>query len=195
MRFLLHLVAIFAAAIVIGLGSAWYMIDTGSALTTNRIGPWTVWHAAGAPQADPYTKAHLARTGSLPITSTSALYYIARLDGEGSALVSACEYVVEGGPMSAAWWSIAAYEASGGLIANKAKRHSFNSRDIVQRVDGSYRIVLARTARPGNWLPTGDDMELQLILRVFAPRGTAGVINAAAIEQQLPSITKVGCES
>lgn len=193
MRFLIQFFGIFAAAMLIGLGSAWYMIDEGTALTTDRVGPWLVWSSAGAPNADPYTKAHLARTGMLPVTSTSALYFVAHTDADGNALTSDCEYGIEGQSLSAAWWSIAAYEASGRLIANRAGRHSFNSRDIFLRVDGSYQIVLARNARPGNWLPIGDNMQILLILRVFAPRGNAGIINAQAIKRQLPEIIKLRC--
>ena len=73
-------IAVFLLALAAGLGSAWYMIDAGAAFTTGRIGPWAVWYSAGNPTADPYTKAHFARTGRLPITSTSALYYSARSD-------------------------------------------------------------------------------------------------------------------
>ncbi len=194
MRFLIQFIAAFVGALVIGLGSAWYMIDQGSALTTHHIGPWTVWNSAGDPGADPYTKAHMARSGNLPITSKSALYFAARTDADGDGLVSTCEYGIEGRPMSAAWWTLALYDTSGRLITNKADRHAFNSRDIVRRVDDSYQIVLARNARPGNWLPTGKDVDLQLVLRVFAPRGAAGVIDANAIESQLPEIVKLRCE-
>jgi hypothetical protein len=39
MRTLLHLIATFAIALLLGIGSAWYMIDRGSRLTTKRVGP------------------------------------------------------------------------------------------------------------------------------------------------------------
>ena len=63
---------IFVLALLLGLSTAWYMIEEGSALTTSRVGPWTVWRSAGKPDADPYTKAHMARAGRLPITATRA---------------------------------------------------------------------------------------------------------------------------
>lgn len=194
MQSLYRLIGIFALALVIGLGTAWYMVDTGSALSTRRIGVWSVWHGAGAPKADPYTRAHLARSSELPITSERALYYLATQDGAGDPLVSGCEYIIGGPPMNAAWWSIAVYDSAGRLIANKADRHAFSSREMVRRVDGSYRVVLARNARPGNWLPTGDAKRLQIVLRLFAPRGAAGSIDSSVVERQLPEIAKRDCE-
>lgn len=194
MRFLLQLIACFLLALAIGLGTAWYMIEAGSALTTRRIGPWTVWTAAGVPNADPYTRAHLARTGALPVTAETALYYVAHTDSSGEPLDSGCEYVIEGRPMSAGWWSIALFDGSGALIANKARRHSFSSREVVRRPDGSFRIVVARNARPGNWLPSADVGDLQLVLRLFAPHGAAGTIDAAVVNRQLPDIIQRGCE-
>ena len=50
----------------------------------------------GNPNADPYTKAHLARSGRLPLTSTTARYFLARTDSDGRELTSACEYSIEG---------------------------------------------------------------------------------------------------
>lgn len=193
MRSLLNLLCIFIIALVLGLGSAWYMIEEGSALTTSRVGPWSVWRSAGKPDADPYTKAHMARAGRLPITATSALYFFANVDELGNRLSSDCEYVVEGRPLNAAWWSLAIYDGTGRLIPNKAGRYSFNRTDVARRADGSFRIVLARSARPGNWLPTAGQGSLKLLLRAYDLRDADSVLDKAAAERGLPTIRKVVC--
>lgn len=190
----LRLIAVFGLSLLMGLGSAWYMIGTGSAFTTGRIGPWNVWYSAGNPNADPYTRAHFARSGRLPITSTSALYYEAKIDSEGDALTADCEYVIEGQPLDAGWWSLALYEASGRLIPNKADRHAFSNRDLAFRTDGSYQIVLARTARPGNWLPTGDGGKIKLVLRVYVPRGSNSLVRGRLLDARLPEILRLDCQ-
>jgi len=192
-RSLLNLLFIFIIALILGLGSAWYMIDEGSALTTSRVGPWSVWRSAGKPDADPYTKAHMARAGRLPITATSALYFFADGDETGNSLLSTCEYVVEGRPLNAAWWSLAVYDGTGRLIPNKADRYSFNRTDVARRVDGSFRIVLAQSARPGNWLPTAEQGSLKLVLRAYDLRDADSVLDKAAAERGLPTIRKVVC--
>jgi hypothetical protein len=192
-RFPLNLLINFSLALMLGLGSAWYVIEEGSALTTSYVGPWSVWRDAGKPNADPYTKAHMARAGRLPITATSALYFFTTRDEDGKPLSSDCEYVVEGRPLNASWWSIAVYDGTGRLIPNKADRHSFNRTDVARRADGSFRIVLARSARPGNWLPTAQQGSLQLVLRAYGLRDADNVLDKAAAERGLPTIHKVVC--
>jgi hypothetical protein len=181
-------------ALSLGLGSAWYMIAEGSPLTTGRIGPWSVWYAAGNPEPDPYTKAYQARIGRLPITSTNALYYYARSDAAGEPLKSECDYVIEGQPINAAWWSLAVYDERGQLIPNKAGRHAFNRTDIIRRADGSFQVRLGSGARQGNWLPTGDGGTVQLVLRIYGPRKFNDTVKGRMLEHHLPTIAKAGCK-
>lgn len=194
MRTILNLLFIFVASLAIGLGSAWYMIEEGSALTTSQVGPWSVWRLAGKPDADPYTKAYMARAGRLPINATTALYFFAESDETGALLQSECEYVVEGRPLNAAWWSLAVYDGTGRLIPNKADRHSFNRTDVARRADGSFRIVLARSARPGNWLPSAQQGTLRLVLRAYGLRDANSILSPQIAEDNLPTIRKVLCK-
>ena len=193
-RKLLKFLFIFISALTLGLSSAWYMIEEGSALTTTNIGPWAVWRSVGRPDADPYTKAYMARAGRLPITSTSALYFFADHDESGALITSDCEYVVDGQPINAAWWSLAAYDGSGRLIPNKANRHSFNRTDVARRADGSFRIVLARSARPGNWLPTAKQGSMKLVLRAYGLREAGRFLDQGTSTRGLPTIRKVVCK-
>ena len=99
-----------------GLGSAWYMIEAGSQLSTRSFGPWTAWTASGRPDADPYTRAHTTRNALLPLASTLELTYRARADSRGGKLNSACDYaiVVEG--LDSAWWNLAVFDPRGRQI-------------------------------------------------------------------------------
>lgn len=193
MRTLVATILAFIAALALGLGSAWYMVAEGSPLTTGQTGPWSVWYAAGNPEPDPYTKAYQARTGRLPITTTSALYFYASTDAAGQPLRSGCDYTIDGQPINAMWWSLAVYDGTGRLIANEAKRHAFSRTDILRRPDGSFRIALAPSARPGNWLPSGEAKKLQLVLRVYGPRSFNDMIEGRLLERRLPVITKGVC--
>ena len=64
---LINLAAFALLAVGGGLGSAWYMIEAGSRLSTRSSGPWMTWSAAGRPDADPYTRAHTVRNALLPL--------------------------------------------------------------------------------------------------------------------------------
>lgn len=179
-------------AVAGGLVSSWYMIERGSALTTRAQGAWVTWTAAGRTDADPYTRAHFARRGVLPISSTIALAFEATRDSDGRHLSSSCDYAVEGEDLAAAWWSLAVYDEAGRLIPNAAERHAYNSATVMRNPGGRFTITLARSVRPGNWLPTGNAGRLTLVLNVEEPRTASGTgEDAAALA--LPQIKRTGC--
>jgi hypothetical protein len=196
MRALGYFIGTFAVALILGIGSAWYMIERGSLLTTAHIGPWKSWLSEGNPNADPYTRAHLARSGRLPLTSTAARYFVANTDSRGSSLSAGCEYLIIGAPLNARWWSIALYNEYGSLITNPSKRYSFNSEEAIRRADGSFRINLSRNARPENWLPSGTDpnRNLMLVLRVYGSRDTDISGIGQIPNDRLPKIERIRCE-
>lgn len=196
MRSLGYFIGAFAVALVLGIGSAWYMIERGSPLTTVKVGPWESWLAEGNPNADPYTKAHLARSGRLPLTSSAARYFVARTDDEGRGLTSSCEYLIMGSPLNARWWSLAVYDGYGTLIDNPSGRYSFNSEEAIRRSNGSFVVSLASNARPENWLPSGTDSgrSLALMLRVYGPRETDVFGIGQIPDDRLPKIERVACE-
>ena len=149
----------------------------------------------GNPNADLYTKAHLARSGRLPLTSTTARYFTASTDSQGYHLTSDCEYLIEGSALNARWWSLALYDEHGSLIENPSQRYSFNSEEAIRRSDGTYHVNLASNARPENWLPTGTapGKKLVLMLRIYSPRD----IDSSGIGQipsdRLPKIERKAC--
>jgi hypothetical protein len=179
-------------AVAGGLGSSWYMIEKGSSLTTRAYGPWVVWTAAGRADADPYTRAHFARRGTLPVSTSIALTYEANIDSDKRRLHSACDYAIEGEEPSAAWWSLAVYDERGRLIENAAERYSYNSATLMRAPGGRFSITLARNARPGNWLPTGDAGRLTLVLNFEEPQ-VSGPGQDEAGGQGLPRIRRLAC--
>lgn len=177
----------------VGLALTHYMVDTGSPLTTRHIGPWSIWTAAGRDDADPYTRAHFIRIGALPLSSRIARIYQARSDANSQQLRSNCDYAIEGVGPDAQWWNLAVYTDKGMLIANPANRHSFTSSTIMRKPDNSYRIILAREARAGNWLPTVRANKLMLVLRVQQPHYGTQPGRSALEAKELPTISKLTC--
>jgi hypothetical protein len=177
-----------------GLGSSWYMIEKGSALTTATHGPWTGWVSALKADADPYTKAHFARSGTLQMSSELGGQYIAQTDSNGGRLHSSCDYVISGIVTAADWWSLTVFsEKSGMLIANAANRHAYTRSTVAENPDGTYTVTLAREARPGNWLPTGGAGRLQVVYNIVQPDFTGITAEAASERRLFPDITKVQC--
>ncbi|CAN0477474.1 unnamed protein product, partial [Phaeothamnion confervicola] len=151
-------------ALVLGIGSALFTVDRGTGLTTQRSGPWVMWMRQGSRESDPYTRARQSKLGNLPLSSQIAATWEARYDVDGRRLHSSCEYLLEAEPIEASWFSLAVYDDLGLLIPNPADRYSFTSQTIAANPDGSFFIVLAREARPGNWLPVGGAGRLTLLI-------------------------------
>jgi len=175
-----------------GLGTAWYMIEGGSRLSTRTFGPWTTWVAAGRPDADPYTRAHTARNGLLPLASTLELSYRAKSDSGGGRLHSACEYTIVMDNLDPVWWSLAAFDAQGRLIPNAAERYGYNSDTATREPDGRAVITLARDARPGNWLPIGGGSRIVLVFTVHDPAWAAAMYEGGSV-RAMPQIQRTSC--
>lgn len=182
-----------AFVLVAGIGSSHYIIDHGWPLTTDTYGPWQTWREAGRPDADPYSRAHVARSGALVISSDSAGVFEARSDALGARLHSSCDYVIEGPSAGGLWWSLAVFDDHGDLIPNDAGRFSFTSDTVATNPDGSYIATLGRDARPGNWLPTGGAGRLVLVFTILDPANGFSSEERRERYKTLPIIRREGC--
>jgi hypothetical protein len=180
------------AVLILGLGTSWYMIDVGTRLTTEKHGPWVGWTSSGRADADPYTRAHFARLGTLQLTTEIALTYLAYIDSDGNRLHSSCDYAVEGREPGNHWWSLTVFNDRGDLIANAAQRYAYTSESIALRPDGTFAVTLAREASPGNWLPTGGAGRLALMFTTFDAM-TPMIGKSTPEPKQLPLIRRVQC--
>ncbi|MGO9984908.1 MAG: DUF1214 domain-containing protein [Rhodomicrobium sp.] len=180
-----------AIALTLGLGSAWRAVNHGFFAAANRYGPWVFWFREGTADADPYTIAHVARQGVLPVTAASSMVFTATRDSAGSRLSGNCTYEIRGYSVPALWWELAAFKSDGEVMANKTGRSGFTSANILAAPDGTFTVRLSPGVQPGNWIPAtrGNRVVLQLsILRPFSPDNllkSGGDI--------LPEITLVEC--
>lgn len=180
-------------ALAAGVLSSRYMINNGSSLTTDTVGPWSHWRMAGRSGADPYTRAHTARVGTLQIASDTGGVYEASTDTQGAYLHSSCDYIIEGPSTQGQWWSLSVFDSHGRVIANDAQRYAFTADTVASNPDGSYIISLGRDARPGNWLPTGGAGRLVIVFTVLDP--ATGLSDAQRAERikLVPDIRREGC--
>ena len=184
--------ALFAGiALALGLGSAWRTVSHGFFASTVRFGPWAFWFRQGAADADPYTIAHIAREGTLPITAASAMTFTATRDSAGARLSGDCAYEVRGYAIPALWWSISAFGADGQVIPNKTGRASFFSANISSAADGSFLVRLSPDVQPGNWLPLERGKRVVLRFEILRPLSPDILLKSG--EDILPAITLVEC--
>src|SRR5436309_5461927 len=191
MRLLIGLLFSFAVAAIFGLGLTQFALTRGTAFGAITIGAWTAWPKTGTADIDPYARAAIARSGELPIGSGDGIAFYARTDDAGHALDGRCETLLRGITPAARFWTLTLYDPEGRLVANSANRYGFTSQEITRFSDGSFQIVVAPRARPGNWLPSGGADRYALVLRLYdTPVGAATRIGR---EAPMPAISRGAC--
>jgi hypothetical protein len=191
MRLLIGFLFAFAVAAAFGLGLTQFALTRGTAFGAITIGAWTAWPKTGTSDIDPYARAAIARSGELPIGSGDGVAFFAALDDTGRALDGRCTVTIAGTTPAARFWTVTLYDLDGRLIPNAADRYGFTSQEIARRADGSFEIVLAPRARPGNWLPTGGIERYVVVLRLYDT--PVGVATRTAKDAPMPAVTAAGC--
>jgi hypothetical protein len=184
------LFALFVAAIV-GLGSTYVALTRGAAFGPLTIGSWTAWPKTGTTAADPYAQASIARIGRLPTALGDGVAFTASADDNGRTLDGRCDVVIAGITPAARFWTLTLYTVDGELVANSINRSGFTSQEIVRNADGSFEIVVAPRANPGNWLPTGGIERYILLLRLYDT--AVGVSTKASREVPMPAVNVRSC--
>jgi hypothetical protein len=187
----LEVLGVILVALVIGVGSAVWVIKSFSATEAIKAGAWTTNPLIGSVQADMYLRAYVARTGLFALGKTEALYYNAFTDEDGDPLRADCDYIIEGGDLPARWWSITAYDKDHFLVPNVLNRYSYNAKNVGRNEQGRYKIQLSPTPKVQNWLPAPRQGNMSLTLRAYNP-APALAENMGSVE--LPRITKAGCK-
>ncbi|MFL5094417.1 MAG: DUF1214 domain-containing protein [Xanthobacteraceae bacterium] len=181
----------FVVAAVVGLGATWLALSRGVAFGGVTIGAWTAWPKTGTPDIDPYARAVVPQTGRLPIGSGDGVAFFAQTDDRGRMFDGRCDVVVNGTTPPARFWTLTLYDRSGSLVANSINRYGFTSQEIVRRADGTFEIVIAPRARPGNWLPTGGVERYMLVLRLYDT--PVGVASRTGREAPMPTVLAGAC--
>lgn len=158
-----------------------------------RSGPWVLWPKSGTSDIDPYARAVLAQTATIPLAATEGLSFSAARDEGGTLLSARCIYRLDGPVPGARAWTLTASTPAGHPMDSAVGRSAFSSSEIVRQEGGGFTIVMGPSARPGNWLPVSGDGRFVLTLRLYDTplASTAGEIAKAA----LPRLSRIGCAS
>jgi len=176
---------------LLGLALTFFSLEHGFGFGAVRAGPWTAWPKAGSPDIDPYARALIARTGSIPLGNGEGITFTARNDSDGAPLTPYCDYILKGPMPPARYWTVSVFSPDGTLIENQAKRYGFTSAEILRGTDNSAEIALSPIAQPGNWLPTSPTASYVVMLRLYDSvlSATAASVDGAV----LPKIIKGVC--
>lgn len=191
MRLLIGTLFTLVIAAIVGLGATYLALSHDTSFGAMTIGRWTAYPKTGTTDIDPYARALLARTGRLPIALGDGVAFIARTDDKGRPLDGRCNVMLSGVTPAARFWTLTLYAVNGELAPNSVHRHGFTSQEIVRRADGSFSVVVAPRAQPGNWLPTGGIERYILALRFYDT--SVGVATKEGREVPMPAIATRSC--
>ena len=164
--------------------------ERGGAVT---IGDWTAFPYIGTSDADPYSKARVAREGLLALGRAEGLSFSATRATGGEALLRECSYLIEGPVPSARFWTLYAADTAGAVIrAGERRSGALHSNQLIRRVDNSVSIAAGAHPAPGNWLALSGTGPMTFVLTFF---DTPIASNTGAADIVLPSIVKVGCDA
>ena len=191
MRFILYVLIALSIALGLGGWSADWALTESSEIGTVTVGPWHANPFSGSPDADPYSKARLARLGSLTLGIGEGIQFTADVDDSGRQLRRECAYRIEGRTPPARVWTLAPYTPGGRLVQPDAGRNGWLvSSSLLRNEDNSFAVAIGAEARSGNWLATAGrgPMVLSLTLYDTPASASSGVENLA-----LPGIERGAC--
>lgn len=188
MRFLLSLLLAMGLSLVLGIGSAWFMLAAPRTGTV-RVGGWQALPTIDAAGADPYVRARVARTGEFGMGAGEGLTFVADADAAGNALRGTCLYVLSGLSPKARLWTLTATDGEGHPARTPIGRAHVDGRSLLRDGHGRFEVVLSPTARPGNWLATPAGAFV-LTLRLY---DTPIILSSDKEPPQLPTIERRAC--
>ncbi|MBO0904908.1 DUF1214 domain-containing protein [Jiella sonneratiae] len=191
MRFTLLVMVAVAIALYLGGWSAKWAVDHSSEIGTVTVGPWQATPFAGAPDADPYSKARLATVGNLTLGTGEGIQFRSASDDTGRALRRECSYRIGGSTPPARVFTLAAYLPDGELIRPADGRPGWlTSNNLMRNEDNSFALAVGPEARAGNWLATAGRGEMILVLALYDTPASAA---SGASSLSLPTIRRESC--
>jgi len=179
-----------ASSVALGLWSAWLAVRSPAPVDTISLGPWQAWPNAGTPNADPYSRARLARTGEIPLGSGEGLMLLALTDDAGDALSASCDYTIAGQTPPARLWTVSLENRDGHVVKERDGVAALGSDTLLREGDGSFKIALASRPQSGNWLSTQDAARFRVVVRLYDTTARTGTELTTLV---MPHITRDRC--
>jgi len=180
------------AGLVIGIGSALWVLSNGQLLGSFEKDYWFGNDRAGSSAADPYTRGIVAAIGLLALNKSETIYFHRYKDESGRQLREGCVYEMRGSALPTRWWSITVYAADHFLPMNGQRAFSVDASQIAAGADGAWTVRIApERADAANWISNKAAGEFSLALRMYNPNDAARD-NAASIP--FPAVATVSCD-
>ncbi|HWK65451.1 MAG TPA: DUF1214 domain-containing protein [Rhizobiaceae bacterium] len=185
---------LFVLAVSIGGGAAsvWYVLGTQQGIGALSVGSWTAFPKIGTPEADPYSKARIAREGVLSLGRAEGLTFIAERDSEGRPLRRDCSYNIVGSTPPARFWTLFAADKSLVVLnVGEGRLPAIHSQEILRQADNSFAIAFGPHPAAGNWVRVNGAGPMTFLLTLYdTPIETSTGIDGIV----LPQVTRTVCD-
>lgn len=182
MKVIMKLIALLLLSMLIGVGTAIYQLKATSSDADFMIknGCWRVNPKMDLKSND-FQRSLIAMVGLFALRESEVLYFMASEDSDGQPLSSDYDYELVGSYPDTRYWSYTIYGEDHFLIANEQNVYSYNLDDINyiakdtlnpeidQDVRRAYTINVSSDSSDENWLPSGDEDQLHILLRMYNP--------------------------
>lgn len=191
MKRVLWLASAVAFGVVVGLGSAMLMIRNGAMIGRVDNDQWQSSRTIGSTEADPYTRALIARIGLLGLNRNETIYFNRTRDEAGRPFDGRCRYRMEGVDPPARWWSITLYAPDSYLAINGRDRHALDATSVSRTADGSWSAAIGPApSGAANWISSENAGTFSLTIRLYNPEASvADDMGTVA----LPRIIRAAC--
>lgn len=184
---------VLSVSIVGGGASVWYALKANEGIGALTVGEWTAYPSIGTADADPYSKARVAREGILSLGTAEGISFSATRDDGGEPLRRDCSYSIEGPVPPARFWTLYAADPAGEVVRGGERRTAaLSSYQLLRRPDNSVEISAGSHPMPGNWLSLSGTGPMTLVLSFFDTPIASGT---GASEIVLPRIVKAACDA
>ena len=182
--------AVVAVGVLIGAGSAWFVLAGGVRVSEEHVGAWSIDPDRGGEAAGLYQRGVTAVQVLLALAKEEAVYFVATDDDDGNGLRGDCTYRVTGGDLPAYWWSLTLYD--GAYLPNNDDEHlSVDATSVARANDGAWHAYLAPGPDwPGDWISTNEADRPNLVLRLYVPEESV-VTDPTTVP--VPRITRLSC--
>lgn len=189
------LLIVLALAIAVGGGAAsvGLVLNSQEGIGAVKVGSWTAFPDIGTPDADPYSKARVARDGILALGRAEGLSFIAERDSGGALLKRECSYRIEGSVPVARFWTIhASDKAQVALKSGMRRDPDLHSLEVLRQPDNSVEISVGAQPMPGNWLAVSGVGDMNLILTLY---DTPIASSTGLSDIEMPRIVREQCNA
>ncbi len=187
----------FAIILVLGLAgggfTAKWALEAEDGFGSVKYNRWTSWPLAGSVDADPYTKARVARDGSVPLGAAEGLTFFLLDDEKDQLLRRECQYSLMGTTPPARLWTLSVQDQDKQPIAAyEGGENAIFSESVLRAQDGTFVINIGSQPAPMNWLTVAGTGPMRLVLRLY----DTPVTSSSGLDRPaMPKLTVRDCKN